>query len=222
MKRSEINALLRETVKFCREQKFHLPPWAFWSSEDWKQAGPETAEIKRNMLGWDITDFGSGRFHDVGLLLFTIRNGNPNDPENLKTYCEKMLIVEPNQVTPMHYHWDKVEDIINRGGGELVIELYNASAEDTLADTEVIVSTDGIERTVPPGTKVRLKPGESITLPQKLYHKFWAEGGKVLAGEVSAINDDTKDNCFLDELPRFPGIEEDEKPLYLLCHEYPE
>jgi len=33
-------------------------------------------------------------------------------------------------------------------------------------------------------------------------------------GEVSSVNDDTCDNRFLEELPRFPAIEEDEPVRY--------
>jgi D-lyxose ketol-isomerase len=38
---------------------------------------------------------------------------------------------------------------------------------------------------------------------------------------VSTVNDDAHDNRFLEELPRFPGIEEDAAPVRLLCTEYP-
>jgi D-lyxose ketol-isomerase len=224
MKRSEINAMMRQTVQFLEERCFHLPPFAFWSPEEWHTKGSETSEIKNNMLGWDITDFGLGDFHKYGLILFTIRNGNPSDPHNIKPYCEKILIVEENQVTPMHFHWSKVEDIINRGGGNLLVEVHNATEEEQLHSTPVRVSVDGTLREVPTGTVMTLTPGESITLTQHMYHQFWGEPGKgkVLVGEVSAINDDKADNRFLEKLPRFPGIEEDEEPLYLLCTEYPE
>ena len=36
----------------------------------------EFDEIRDNQLGWDITDFGQGRFEELGLVVFTIRNGN--------------------------------------------------------------------------------------------------------------------------------------------------
>ena len=51
----------------------------------------------------------------------------------------------------------------------------------------------------------------------------WAEKGygPCLIGEVSMVNDDTNDNRFYEPQGRFPTIEEDEPPLYLLCHEYP-
>ena len=222
MKRSEINQILRRADEFIRSRGFYLPPFAYWRPEEWRGKGPEVVEIVENHLGWDITDFGKGNFSKDGLFLFTIRNGHPNNwaRRQGKMYAEKLLIAEDRQVTPYHFHWAKMEDIINRGGGALVIQLYNASAEDGLADTPVEVSLDGVVRTLAAGTIVRLSPGESITLPPRLYHAFWAEGGRTLIGEVSMVNDDDRDNRFLDAPGRFPEIEEDEPPLYLLVTDY--
>jgi len=220
MKRSEINQLISEAKEFFNQHHFFLPPWGYWSPEEWKGEAEFCAEIIENMLGWDLTDFGSGDFKKRGLLLFTIRNGNLK--KDKKPYAEKIMIVEENQETPMHFHWHKMEDIINRGGGNLVIELYNSTKEDQLANTEVTVKTDCITRKIPAGGRVILKPGESITLEQGLYHRFYGEEGKgkVLVGEVSAVNDDNTDNCFLEKLGRFPDIIEDEKPLHLLVSDY--
>jgi hypothetical protein len=77
------------------------------------------------------------------------------------------------------------------------------------------------ERRAFPGEVVDLSPGESITLPPRLYHEFWAERASVLIGEVSAVNDDTTDNRFAEPVGRFPEIEEDEPILHYLCNEYP-
>lgn len=222
MKRSEINAIMRRADEFIRSRGFYLPPFAYWSPDDWRAKGPEVREIVENNLGWDITDFGRGDFSNFGLFLFTIRNGSA---ENWKTrqgklYCEKLLIAEEDQVTPYHYHWTKIEDIINRGGGQMAIRLYPSTADHKLGDSPVTVSLDGVERTVAAGTVLQLAPGESITLAQGLYHSFWAEGGRTLIGEVSLINDDNADNCFLETIGRFPEIEEDEPPLYLLGTDY--
>lgn len=223
MKRSEINQILRETIAFLKECRFALPPFAYWTPADWQQRGPEADEIRDNLLGWDITDFGQGDFKRVGLVLFTLRNGNYYDPRYPKPYAEKILIADENQVTPMHFHTLKMEDIINRAGGNLLIEMYNATDDNRLADTPVVVSVDGVRRTFRPGEVLRLTPGESITLPPRLYHKFYGEKGKgrVLIGEVSRVNDDRTDNTFLEPVGRFPAIEEDEPPLYYLCTEYP-
>lgn len=222
MKRSEINDLQREAVAFFHSQNFHLPPWAFWGRQEWLNNRESAREIFDNKLGWDLTDFGLGRFYEVGLLLFTLRNGSLDDPAG-KDYAEKIMIVREGQLTPWHFHWHKMEDIINRGGGHLVIELCHATSDEKLADETVHVQIDGITRSVPARGKIVLQPGESISLPPRLYHQFYGEKGRghVLVGEVSRVNDDTKDNRFLEPVGRFPEIEEDTPPLYYLCNEYP-
>jgi len=200
------------------------PDYSFTANFLFKRnGGKEYDEIRDNMLGWDITDFGSGNFMKVGLLMFTMRNGNFKVKKYIKLYAEKLLIVEEEQVTPYHFHWSKMEDIINRGGGNLVVQVYNSSEDGEFADTPVDISVDGRNYTVEAGSVIRLTPGESITLPTGQYHKFWGEKGKgkVLVGEVSKVNDDRVDNRFYEKVGRFPEIEEDEKPLYLLGNEYP-
>lgn len=222
MKRSEINAIMRDADAFIRGRGFYLPPFAYWTPEDWATKGEEVSEIVERRLGWDITDFGQGDYEKCGLFLFTLRNGtleNLNQGQG-KVYAEKIMVVDVDQVTPMHFHWNKVEDIINRGGGKLVIQLYNATEDGGLADTDVTASMDGVVRTVKAGDTVVLSPGESITLPTRGYHKFWGAEGRVLVGEVSVVNDDDIDNRFHDSVGRFPEIEEDEAPLYLLVKDY--
>ena len=221
MKRSKINELMRDAVAFLDEMNFKLPPFAFWSPKDWEEKGHEYDEIRDNMLGWDITDFGYDDYEHLGLLLFTIRNGNFTDEKYQKPYAEKILLVGVGQVTPCHFHWSKMEDIINRGGGDLVIEVYNSTPDGDLADTDVDIYKDGRHFTVAAGSLVRLCPGESICIQTGLYHKFWAEGERVLVGEVSRVNDDRVDNRFYLKMGRFPEIEEDEPALYLLGNEYP-
>jgi len=220
MKRSEINQLVVSSIEFLNQMNFKLPPWAFWSSEDWKGKAANGSEIIDNMLGWDLTDFGSGDFQKRGLILFTIRNGNIQ--KDKKNYAEKIMIVEELQETPMHFHWNKMEDIINRGGGNLVIELYNSDEKEKFSDKVIKVKIDGVIRSVNPGGTVILTPGESICLEQGMYHRFYGEQGKgkVLVGEVSTVNDDSKDNCFFEAIGRFPEIIEDEKPIHLLASDY--
>jgi D-lyxose ketol-isomerase len=221
MKRSEINRVISDAKLFLAERQFYLPPWAYWSVDQWKENREKASEVIENMLGWDITDFGSGDFHSRGLFLFTIRNGKYNVDK--KPYAEKIMIVGENQETPMHYHWSKMEDIINRGGGNLVIELYNSAGDNRLdRSAPVSVRTDGISRVVKAGGSVVLTPGESVCLEQGIYHRFYGEPGKgkVLVGEVSAVNDDTSDNCFHEPVGRFPEITEDEAPLHLLVSDY--
>lgn len=231
MKRSQINAILRDAIAFLDKHQFLLPPFAYFTPEEWQDKNHEYDEIRRNMLGWDITDFGSGDFDKKGLFLFTLRNGNVKYPEDKKVYAEKIMIVKENQVTPYHYHWYKQEDIINRGGGNLMIKVYQAADTDRelsdtpcFSDADVELQMDGRHFTVPAGTVVRLEPGQSLTNTKFLYHSFWGEEGHgdVLVGEVSQCNDDAADNRFYEPVGRFPAIEEDEAPLYLLCSEYPD
>ena len=223
MKRSEINAQIREALALTESLGFCLPPFARWTPEDWAQKGPECDEIRRRMLGWDVTDYGQGDFDRLGLLLFTLRNGDKADPAG-KTYCEKILISKEGQDSPDHFHWEKIEDIIVRGGGNLRIRLYNADEAGGHADTDIAVSTDGTRRVLKAGTVLCLHPGESITLTPGLYHEFWADPGygTVLLGEVSKVNDDRGDNRFYAPIGRFPAVEEDVPAEHLLCFEYPE
>ena len=222
MKRSELNAIMRDAVAFIKDMKFLLPPFAYWSPEEWATKGHDYDEIRDNMLGWDITDVGSGDYKKVGLLMFTLRNGNFNDKEKyVKPYAEKLLIVEEGQITPYHFHWSKMEDIINRGGGDLLVQVYNSDEKEDFAMTDVPLAIDGHRYAVKAGSVVRIRPGESISIQSGMYHKFWAEGGRTLLGEVSKVNDDRVDNRFHDPVGRFPAIEEDEPALYLLGNEYP-
>lgn len=224
MKRSEINVHIREAIDLFSSLHFHLPPFAYHTPEYWQTAGSEADEIRDNQLGWDVTDYGLGNFQETGLLLFTIRNGNfARKDDYPKGYAEKIMVVRENQVTPWHYHWNKREDIINRGGGELVLELFLADENNGLSDQAFSVSIDGVRRDMKPGATVVLHPGESICLEPYVYHTFYGRAGygTVMVGEVSDVNDDANDNCFLDKLGRFPEILENEPPLHLLCTEYP-
>ena len=222
MKRSEINAILRDAKTFLEERKITLPPFALWTPEDWAAKGHECDEIRDNMLGWDITDFGQGDFSKVGLLLITTRNGNQKQSKRYpKPYAEKIMIVRENQVTPMHYHTRKMEDIIVRAGANLIVELWLPDEKDRLSDRDVTVSMDGVQQTFPAGSRIALAPGQSITMARGLYHSFFADGGPCVVGEVSMVNDDNTDNHFLKACGRFPPIEEDAEPEFCLCWEYP-
>lgn len=223
MKRSEINAALKEMEGCIREHRFELPSFCSFTPEEWKTKGHEYDEIRDNMLGWDITDYGLGDFKKVGFSLITLRNGNLKMDKYTKTYAEKLLYLNEKQMATMHFHWNKMEDIINRGGGNVLIRVYNSTADGRFDDTDVTVHQDGREYVVPAGTQVRLRPGESITVYPYMYHDFIVEAGTgaVLLGEVSMCNDDENDNRFYEPMGRFPEIEEDEPPYRLLCNEYP-
>nr|WP_319250885.1 D-lyxose/D-mannose family sugar isomerase [uncultured Celeribacter sp.] len=224
MKRSTVNDIIRESDAFMRSFGFIMPPFGYLTPEALKdEVATSSPIIRDHMLGWDITDYGQGDFENLGLFLFTLRNGSAaNVARGMgPLYAEKMLISEENQVSPMHHHIKKTEDIINRGGGTLVLELYTRNEDGGLDErAPVEVLTDGRKRVLKAGEHLALAPGESVTLEPWHWHAFWGEGGKVLIGEVSNVNDDRTDNIFRDPIGRFSEIEEDEAPLHLLVSDY--
>lgn len=86
MKRSEINAAVKEAGAAFLKHGWILPP------------NPR----------WDVTDFGLGDFSRCGLVLVNLAE----QPE----YCEKVMYVRHKQITPCHHHKAKKEDIICRWG----------------------------------------------------------------------------------------------------------
>ena len=220
MKRSEINSYIREAEELFEKHCIHLPPWAGWKPAEWEKYCGCCEAVFESRLGWDLTDFGGGAYLQRGLILITIRNGNQNT--DIKPYAEKLMIIKENQETPMHFHHLKTEDIINRGGGKLVIKLCNSDGNEDFSDSDVNILTDGIRRTIKAGDKITLCPGESITIPRGMYHSFYAEQGfgSVIAGEISMTNDDETDNRFYEHCKRFPEIEEDQDIYRYLIGDY--
>ncbi len=222
MKRSQVNEILREGDAFIRSFGYRLPPFAYWPGA--RILGPEGALIRARAMGWDITDYGQGRFDELGLFLFTVRNGLADDLGRGRgmLYAEKIMISRKDQLSPMHRHIIKAEDIINRGGARLVLELFASDAGGAIdRAAPVRVPVDGVERVLDAGGRLALEPGESVTLLPGVWHAFWGEGGDVLVGEVSTVNDDRTDNVFEMEIARFGTIEEDAAPLHLLVSDYP-
>jgi D-lyxose ketol-isomerase len=180
MKRSEINAVIREASQAFARHGWALPP----------------------RPRWDVTDFGLGGFEDCGLTLVNLAE----QPE----YCEKLMYVRRNQVTPTHHHASKKEDIICRWG-ELVIEL----AGD--AGRTYRLQVNGEERRIPAGEPLTLTAGERITLTPRVPHRFWAGSPYAVVGEVSTANDDRHDNYFENaEIGRFSKLDEDEPAIVKL------
>ncbi|AFO91636.1 D-lyxose/D-mannose family sugar isomerase [Phaeobacter inhibens] len=221
MQRSTVNDLIREGDAFLRSFGFRLPPFAYWTPEE--MAINDHKVIVERGMGWDVTDYGQGRFDEMGLFLFTLRNGQVKDIEARRgmLYAEKLLISRKDQLSPMHRHMLKAEDIINRGGGKLILELFAGQPDGSIdRESDVSVPVDGQSKTLPAGGKLSLEPGESVTLLPGVWHAFWGEGGDVLIGEVSTVNDDKTDNEFEMDIGRFANVEEDENPIHLLVSDY--
>lgn len=223
MKRSLVNEILREGDAFIRSFGYVMPPFAYLSVDEMQNR--DTSVFQQRGMGWDITDYGQEKFDELGLFLFTVRNGVQADlaAGSGMLYAEKIMISRLNQLSPMHRHNLKAEDIINRGGGDLVLELF-APADDLSIDrdSDITVPVDGQMVTLPAGGRLKLDPGQSVTLLPGVWHAFWAEKADVLIGEVSTVNDDNTDNVFEMDIGRFANIQEDEAPLHLLVSDYDE
>ncbi|RLJ51967.1 hypothetical protein BCF46_2193 [Litoreibacter meonggei] len=223
MKRSEINSIMAEADEMIRRHGFVLPPFAFWTPEEFERNKSHAQNVIDARCGWDITDYGEGRYDELGLFLFTLRNGRLTDLQRGggMCYAEKLLISKQDQLSPMHTHVIKAEDIINRGGATLVVELFGSNDNGQFAeDRGGTVYCDGIRREFAAGEKLKLAPGESVTLMPGDWHAFWGEGGDVLIGEVSTVNDDETDNIFREPIGRFANVEEDVAPTHLLVSDY--
>ena len=219
MKRSELNQIMRDALAFINELNFKLPPFVYFTYEEWKTKGEEYSEIIDNIMGWDITDFGSGDFHKSGLIMITVRNGSNNE-KYPKSYGEKLMICEDGQITPYHTHGRKLEDLVNRGGGTLVLKCFKLDTNGTKLKEPFNISIDGKRTLIAPEECIRLSPGESILVEPGVYHSFWAERGKTLVGEVSDY-EDYNDDTFFDDFELTMDIIEDEPILYPLFTEYP-
>jgi len=189
MKRSEINRACREAKACFEKNNWQLPP-----------------EPR-----WDISDFGLGEFEKTGLVLINLAEE--------AEYCEKLMYCRKNQVTPLHMHVKKKEDIICRQG-QLAMELWAGHPEKTAKGISFALKRNGKEVAVRSGAVIELEAGERVTLIPGIYHAFWGASDECVIGEVSTANDDTNDNFFVNpEIGRYPGIEEDERPLVRLVSE---
>jgi hypothetical protein len=189
MKRSQINQALKNAENCFQNSGWSLPP------------NPR----------WDVTDCGLGNFDQIGLVLLNLTE----QPE----YCEKLMYSRCRQVTPMHTHRKKKEDIICRNG-RLVIELWKSHPGQTRQGDSFPLLRNGEKVLIRSGEPIVLEPGERVTIEPGIYHAFWPESEEAIIGEVSTANDDQNDNFFVDSnIGRFPEVDEDEPPVLRLLWE---
>ena len=191
MKRSVINAAIADARLAFERHHWHLPPYP----------------------RWDVTGFGLGDFDRFGLVLLNLAE--------LPEYCEKLMFGRANQLTIMHCHKKKQEDIICRVG-TFAIRLA-ARDERWIVNRngpEVRVLLNREEKMVPSNEVLYLKAGERITLYPGVYHEFWPVSEYAIIGEVSTANDDQHDNFFENpDVGRYEAIDEDVPPVERLLSE---
>ena len=220
MKRSEINLAINKAKQIMEEYSWTLPVWGYWTKKDYDRNPKIKKYLKEHQMGWDVTDFGKGMFELQGITLFCIRNGIQGKIED-KPYAEKLLFMYEGQEIPYHSHKVKLEDIINRGGGDLALEFLEVDNSMKELNNNISVLVDGEDKIIKPHQPLILKRGQSVTVERNIYHKFYAAKGTgmVMAGEVSQVNDDNNDNYFLEKVGRFSQIEEDEEAIHPLWNE---
>ena len=220
MKRSEINFAINKAKQIMEDYSWTLPIWGYWTKKEYEENPKIKKYLKEHQMGWDVTDFGKGMFNQQGITLFCIRNGIQGKNED-KPYAEKLLFMYEGQEIPYHSHKVKLEDIINRGGGDLALEFVEVDNNLQEFKNDILVSVDGEDKTIKPHEPLILKRGQSVTVERNIYHKFYAVKGTgmVMAGEVSQVNDDNNDNYFLEAVGRFSKIEEDEEVIHPLWNE---
>lgn len=222
MRRSFIDRRIEAMLELCDRCRFKLPPFAQWSEAQYRAQAASARLIRAAGLGWNVVEFAPGAYAAQGLSVFTARMG---DWRNLaagggRLYGEKAMMAEDGQVTPRHYHVVKTEDILNRGGARFIVELCKVDAAGARLDERFGALKDAETLDLAPGARVTLEPGESLTIDPFIAHSFWAEGGAVLAGEVSLANDDATDNYFQPPLAPFAPIEEDAPMRYVTVRDH--
>ena len=125
-------------------------------------------------LGWNVVEFKPGAFATDGLTLFTLRMG---DWAGLETgrgrlYAEKAIMSEDGQRAPHPYHAVKTEGIVNRGGARFVVELFKVDRNGKPLKERFRALKDVTALDLGPGDRVRLEPGESLTLKPYVAHAF--------------------------------------------------
>lgn len=223
MRRSEIEAIIDETLEIMGAHGVVLPPFAHWTPDEWRLKGEATHLLRERMLGWNVVAFDPSDFYRSGIALFTTRMGDYRALETGrgKLYGEKVIVVREGQLVPHHFHRVKTEDFFNRGGGVLEIDLLRVDENGQQVEGAFTLDRDGLLVEARSGETIRLSPGEGVTLEPGVAHAFRAEGGDVVCGEISLTNDDATDNYFIPPLPSLPAIVEDAPARRVIVADYP-
>lgn len=189
MKRSAINAAIREAQEIFARTGWTLP------------SPPR----------WDVTDCGSGDFARCGLVLVNLAE----EPE----YSEKLIYMRSGQVVPMHTHRRKKEDIICRCGEMMMelwsglpdasrrgtsLQIKRSGLGATVSEGNPFLVTAGERVTLTPGIYHSFWPTRSETVI-----------GEVSTANDDANDNFFADTT----IARFPAIDEDEPAIVKLVND---
>ena len=186
MKRSAINAAIREAQEVFARNRWTLPSHPHW----------------------DVTDCGSGDFAHCGLVLVNLAD----EPE----YCEKLIYMRANQAVPAHTHRRKKEDIICRCGELImelwagIPDPARTGAPLKIKRSGLWVTVwEGKPFSVAAGERVTLTPGV-------YHRFWPACSDTIIGEVSTANDDANDNFFADSRIARFPSIDEDEPALVRL------
>ncbi|HOI45055.1 MAG TPA: D-lyxose/D-mannose family sugar isomerase [Candidatus Aminicenantes bacterium] len=180
MKREEVRAIRKRTVKYLKKARIVLTPG-------------EAENI-------EVADFGLGDVENIGLEIVVYVNTD--------RYCAKELVLFPRQICPEHKH--PPIDERNKGKQETfrcrwgVVYLYT---EGPPTPNPKAVVPDPYKDYFTGWNEIILKPGEQYTLPPGTLHWFQAGDQGAVVSEFSSTSFDEKDVFTDPNIKRIPEIE---------------
>ena len=130
MKRSRVNEIIREADAFIRSFGYVMPPFAYWTPDELQGAPAAPASSTPGSAGTSPTTARATSTSSACSCSPCATAAPPISPRGSgMLYAEKIMISRKDQLSPMHRHDVKAEDIINRGGGTLVLELFSRDAD---------------------------------------------------------------------------------------------
>jgi len=79
MTRSRINPVVDAAIRLLNSCRVHLPTFDLGLLPTARPRGAEIRQVVERKLGSDVTEFELGRFEDVGIVQFTLRDGFLDD-----------------------------------------------------------------------------------------------------------------------------------------------
>ena len=116
-------------------------PLAHWTAEDFAKAAATARYLRDHQMGRDVTDFGCGTF--PGAASPSSACATAFRATQQQALCGEALDRRRGTGDADDRHRVKMEDIINRAGGVLMLEFAHADTGGNVTNTPVVVHVDG-------------------------------------------------------------------------------